>query len=325
MSGLTASLRVGERLSAELEIGPGEVVAVIGPNGAGKSTMLSALAGIEPGGQVSLADRDWSRLPIKDRDLGFVFQDQSLFPHLSAADNVSFGLRCRGATRADADRQAREWLDAFGLAALAERRPGRLSGGQAQRVAIARALAPRPELLLLDEPFAGLDVGVATALRLDLARHLRSYDGITLLVTHEAIDAITLATRVLVLEGGLIVQQGSPAEVAARPLTDHVARLVGLNVIRAGGRCAAFPPSAVAVSRTRPEGSARHVWSGVVESAVPHGDAVRLRIASTPSLLADVTPAAAAALDLAPGTEVWLAAKETAMTWYDDLPRPSAG
>ena len=129
-------------------------------------------------------------------------------------------------------------------------------------MAIARALATEPDVLLLDEPFAGLDVGVATALRLELARHLASYAGVTLLVTHDALDALTLATRVLVLDAGTVAQEGTPGEVAARPLTDHVARLVGLNVHREGTALAAFSPSAVTVSRGQPEGSARHRWQG---------------------------------------------------------------
>jgi molybdate transport system ATP-binding protein len=178
-------------------------------------------------------------------------------------------------------------------------------------------------VLLLDEPFAGLDVGVATSLRLELGRHLAAYDGVTLLVTHDAIDALTLADRVLVVEDGRVVQRGTPEEVAAQPRTDHVARLVGLNVIRAGDRFAAFPPSAVAISLHHPEGSPRHAWHGRVESVVPHGDALRVLVTTRPPLLADVTPAAVRELGLTPGAEVWLAAKETSMTWYDALPEPA--
>jgi molybdate transport system ATP-binding protein len=257
---------------------------------------------------------------VRDRNVGMVFQDQSLFPHLSALDNVAFGLRARGVARADAEATARSWLARFGIAELAARRPRELSGGQAQRVAIARALAPDPALLLLDEPFGGLDVGVATTLRVELARHLASYAGIALLVTHDALDALTLADRVLVLDEGRVAQTGSPQEVAARPRTDHVARLVGLNVIREDDVFRSFSPSAVTVSLGQPEGSARHRWRGTVVSAAPHGDAVRILVAAERELIADVTPAATAELGLVPGREVWLSVKETAVRTYARAP-----
>ena len=239
-----------------------------------------------------------------------------MFPHLSALDNVAFGPRSRGVARERADQVAHDWLDRFGVGDLARRRPGQLSGGQAQRVSIARALATAPRLLLLDEPFAGLDIGVATALRLELARHLASYDGITLLVTHDAIDALTLADRVWVLDGGAVVQVGPPAEVAAQPRTDHVARLVGLNVLEEQGRFMSFSPTLVTVSLGEPSGSARHRWVGVITSLAPHGDAVRLLVSGERELLADVTPAAIAELELVPGRRVWLSVKETAVRTY---------
>jgi molybdate transport system ATP-binding protein len=244
------------------------------------------------------------------------FQDQKLFPHLTALDNVAFGPRSRGIPRDRAERTARDWLDRFGVGDLARRRPRELSGGQAQRVSIARALATGPRLLLLDEPFAGLDIGVATALRLELARHLTSYDGITLLVTHDAIDALTLADQVWVLDDGTIAQVGPPVEVAARPLTDHVARLVGLNVLETDGRFMSFSPTLVTVSLDEPSGSARHRWSGAITSLAPHGDAVRVLVSGERDLLADVTPAAVTELELVPGRRVWLSVKETAVRTY---------
>jgi len=317
--GLSADVRVDGRLDAHVEAAAGEVVAVIGPNGAGKTTLLRALAGLVPhDGDVTVSGRSWTVPPllVRDRNVGFVFQDQSLFPHLSALDNVAFGLRARGVPRSGAEETARGWLARFGIADLASRRPRELSGGQAQRVAIARALAPEPALLLLDEPFSGLDVGVATTLRVELARHLESYAGIALLVTHDALDALTLADRVLVLDEGLVAQTGTPHEVAARPRTDHVARLVGLNVIREGDVFRSFSPSAVTVSLSQPEGSARHRWHGTVLSAAPHGDAVRLLVGADRELIADVTPAATTELGLVPGREVWLSVKETAVRTY---------
>lgn len=316
---LRATIEVPGRVSATVTAEPGDVLAVIGPNGAGKTTLLRALAGIVgSSGAVEVAGRSWTDppLPIRERRVGMVFQDQALFPHLSARDNVAFGLRSRGMKRAAASERAEDWLERVGIGGLAHRRPGQLSGGQAQRVAIARALATEPDLLLLDEPFAGLDVGVATELRLELARHLAAYDGITLLVTHHALDALTLANRVLVLDEGQVAQIGTPPDVAARPRTEHVARLVGLNVLRHGDRFSAFSPTAVTVSLAEPTGSARLRWHGQVLGVVPHGEALRVLVDAGPQLLADVTPAAAAELGLVPGATVWLAVKETAVETY---------
>jgi molybdate transport system ATP-binding protein len=326
---LDVSVHVPGRLRATFTAEPGEVLAVIGPNGAGKSTLLHVLAGLVPAhGSVHLAGDDQADLEVRDRRVGVVFQDRLLFPHLSAVDNVAFGPRARGVPRREADAQARDWLDRLGVGELAERTPASLSGGQAQRVAIARALATGPRLLLLDEPFAGLDVGVAAALRIELARHLADFAGVTLLVTHDALDALTLADRVVVIDEGRVAQVGTPQQVAAEPRTEHVARLVGLNVLREGDRMSAFPPSAVTVSIARPEGSARLHWPGRIASMAPHGDAVRLLVHTSTAgdLITDVTPAATAELGLAPGREVWLSVKATAVNHYDaPQTTPSAG
>lgn len=328
MTGLDADLTVPGRLAASLTAAPGDVVAVVGPNGAGKSTLVHALSGLVPAtGRAVLDGVDLLGRPPQERQVGVVFQDQRLFPHLSALDNVAFGLRARRTSRPWSragrrqdlrDRQrAREWLDRLGIADLADRRPGRLSGGQAQRVSIARALVTEPALLLLDEPFTGLDVGVAATLRIELGRHLSDFRGVTVLVTHDALDALTLATSVAVLDEGRVAQVGTPAEVAARPRTEHVARLVGLNVIREGDRLRAFSPSSVAVSVQVPTDSARNRWQGVVRGAAPHGDAIRLQVSGERDLIADVTPAASRELALVPGQQVWLSVKETAVTTYD--------
>ena len=157
---------------------------------------------------------------------------------------------------------------------------------------------------------------------MSLAQHLATYAGTTLLVTHDALDALTLADRVLVLDGGEVAQVGTPHEVAARPSTAHVARLVGLNVVPEGPDMRSFPPSAVTVSTQPPQGSARLTWHGRVAGTTPHGDALRLLVTTddgtgqSPDLLADVTPSAAVDLDLTPGREVWLSVKETATTTY---------
>lgn len=314
---LVADLRVADRVEAAFTAEPGEVLAVIGPNGAGKSSLLHAVAGlVDVEGSARLGDTDLLTVPVRERRVGLVFQGQLLFPHLSALDNVAFGLRARGEKRATAESVARDWLERFAIGDLAARKPRELSGGQAQRVAIARALATEPDVLLLDEPFTGLDVSVQMALRIELGRHLRDFPGIALLVTHDAIDALTLADRVLVLDAGRVVQVGPPAEVAAEPRTSHVARLVGLNLVADGDELMAFTPDAVVVSLQEPEGSTRLRWHGPIATLAPHGDAVRLLVHASPDLLADLTPAAATELELAPGREVWLSAKATAVSRY---------
>jgi molybdate transport system ATP-binding protein len=314
---LVAGLRVADRVEAAFTAEPGEVLAVIGPNGAGKSSLLHAVAGlVDVEGSARLGDTDLLTVPVRERRVGLVFQGQLLFPHLSALDNVAFGLRARGEKRATAESVARDWLERFGIGELAARKPRELSGGQAQRVAIARALATEPDVLLLDEPFTGLDVSVQMALRIELGRHLRDFPGIALLVTHDAIDALTLADRVLVLDEGRVVQVGPPAEVAAEPRTSHVARLVGLNLVADGDELMAFTPDAVVVSLHEPEGSTRLRWHGPIATLAPHGDAVRLLVHASPDLLADLTPAAATELELAPGREVWLSTKATAVSRY---------
>ncbi len=214
--------RPDHTLDVRLRAEPGDVVAVIGPNGAGKSTLVRALAGIVPldEGRVVCDGRTWEgpgvRMDARDRHVGMVFQQGLLFPHLSAIDNVAYGPRSRGAGARQARTAALRWLERLGVDDLARRRPSELSGGQAQRVAVARALATDPRLLLLDEPLSALDVGIAMALRIELARHLADFGGVSVLVTHDAIDAMTVANRVLVIDEGRVAQDGTPTEVAQR-------------------------------------------------------------------------------------------------------------
>jgi len=340
--------RPGFDLDAVLAAEPGDVVAVIGPNGAGKSTLVRALAGLATldGGHVRCDGSTWDdgagrAVVTQERRIGMVFQKQLLFPHLTALENVMFGPRSRGLRRTAARDRATGWLDRLGVADLADRRPHAMSGGQAQRVAVARALVTDPRLLLLDEPLAALDAGVAMALRIDLARHLADFPGVTVLVTHDAMDTLVMANRVVVLEGGRVVQAGTPAQVAQLPQTEHVARLMGLNVLSGRGRGtvvrlrdgtelvtttdaegevnACFGPEAVSLTLEEPVGSARNRWRGTVRSVVPHGAAVRVHLdAAGPlgALIADVTTASAAELGLAPDREVWAAVKATEITVY---------
>jgi molybdate transport system ATP-binding protein len=171
-------------------------------------------------------------VPPEDRGIGVVFQDYLLFPHLNAIDNIAFGPRRRGLGRAEARALAADWLDRVGLSDFGKRRPRQLSGGQAQRVALARALATEPALLLLDEPLAALDARTRLDTRVELHRHLAGHEGAAVLVTHDPVDALMLADRLVVIEDGKAVQVGDAESVTARPRTDYIARLVGLNLYR---------------------------------------------------------------------------------------------
>lgn len=331
--------RGGFRLELPLRVGDGDVVALLGPNGAGKTTALRALAGLEPmtSGHVRLGHTDVTALPPEKRSIGVVFQDYLLFPHMSSLDNVAFGPRCRGLSRRMAADAAAKWLERVGLSGLEDRRPRELSGGQAQRVALARALATGPDLLLLDEPLAALDARTRVETRAALRGHLALHQGATLVVTHDPLDALVLADRLIIIEEGRIVQEGDAFEVTARPRTDYVARLVGLNLFRGqasghrvvvggfeltaddshdGEVFVAFRPSAVALHPDRPAGSARNTWQATVEGLQPHGDHIRVQLAGPINAAADITPAAAAALLLEPGMPVWAAVKATETRSY---------
>ena len=280
------------------------------------------------------------RLAAERRPVGMVFQDYLLFPHLSVLENVAFGLRARGARRTVARRTAQGWLERLGLPALADASPRTLSGGQQQRVALARALATDPRMLLLDEPLAALDVSIRAEVRRDLRRHLREFTGVNLLVTHDPLEAIALADRLIVIERGRVAQTGTPAEVAERPRSAYVADLVGVNLLRGraagdavelsdGGRLevvgagrgdvfAVVPPRSVSLWRSRPDGSPRNVWRGRAAGLDLLGDRVRVRVDARPqpSLVAEVTPAAVADLGLAEGSEVWVSVKATEVRAY---------
>ncbi|HKE73274.1 MAG TPA: ABC transporter ATP-binding protein [Acidimicrobiales bacterium] len=343
-------LRLGELdLALEVEVADGEVVALLGPNGAGKTTALRAIAGLLPldEGRVAVGDRVLDEpatgtfVPTAERPVGVVFQDYLLFPRMTALDNVAFGLRARGVARSEARARAAGWLERVGLADQAGARPRRLSGGQAQRVALARALATEPQVLLLDEPLAALDARTRLHVRAELRRHLATFPGARLLVTHDPVDALVLADRIVVLEAGRVSQEGTTAEVARRPRSAYVAELVGVNLLlgrAAGGRTVRLPsgaevvtadplpgtdlavavrPQAVTLSPHQPEGSARNAWPLTVADLEADHDRVRVRLAGPVDLVAEVTPAAVAELGLAPGQELWASVKAVDLAVYE--------
>ncbi|MGU3499310.1 sulfate/molybdate ABC transporter ATP-binding protein [Mycobacterium sp. C31M] len=328
----------------DITLADGEVLAVLGPNGAGKSTLLQLIAGLLRGDTVRITLGDTVLTDTAAgvfvaphaRGVAMLSQQAMLFPHMTAAANVAYGPRCRGLSRSAANDQARHWLDAVGATELADRKPAQLSGGQAQRIAVARALAAEPRLLLLDEPMAALDVTATPALR----RLLRDVlaDRTAIIVTHDLLDALAVADKVIVVDGGRVVESGPVREVLTAPRSDFAARIAGVNLISGvivepgtlrtpwGTRIsglgdiavgaagvALFRPATVAVHLTAPHASPRNIIEVPIAELDMHGSTVRVRGAEQPDggtgLAADITAAAAADLDLQLGQSVFLVVK----------------
>jgi molybdate transport system ATP-binding protein len=343
---LEAAVRVrrdGFTLDVALAAAADETVAVLGPNGAGKTTLLRALAGLdEMEGRVVLDgvvlddSAKGVHVPAERRQAGLVFQDHVLFPHLSAVENVAFGLRAQGRPHAAAI--ARRWLNEAALGDRADALPRALSGGQAQRVALLRALATEPKLLLLDEPLSALDITIRAEVRRELSKQLASFHGVRLLVTHDPVEAMALADKLVVLEQGSVVQSGTPADVTARPRSRFVADLAGVNLLRgraygdhvalaaeaslaaveagSGDVFAVVHPRAVALYRSRPDGTPRNVWRGQVDTVDLEGERVRVRVVGPVPLVAEVTRAAVLELGLIAGASVWMTVKATEVSVY---------
>lgn len=340
--------RGGFEVEAAFAARPGETVALLGPNGAGKSTLVAMLAGLLPpeAGRVTLDGKvlddaaNGDHVAPEDRPVGVVFQDGALFPHLSSLENVAFPLRARRVAKDEARAQAVELLDRLGVAGRSAARPAEISGGEAQRVALARALVHRPRLLLLDEPLASLDVQARSLIR-GLVKHaLADFSGVRLLITHDPVEAMTLADRLVLLEGGRITQQGTPGAIRDAPRTPYAAELVGLNLFsgrlepldEGAGRIAtadgqvivAWPagveepvehvigllrPADVSLHVARPEGSARNVVQGTVASISLEGERARVRIEASPPLVAEVTLGSVSRLGLVEGSRAWASFK----------------
>ncbi|MCX6542323.1 MAG: ABC transporter ATP-binding protein [Actinobacteria bacterium] len=334
-------------LSVDIEVRPGEVLALLGPNGAGKSTLLRCLAGLAAvdAGRIMIDSNAVDDPAVaafvepEGRSVGFVFQNYVLFEHMTIVENVAFGLRASGTPKARALATAHDWLKRVGLAELAAVRPKALSGGQAQRVALVRALATSPRVLLLDEPLAALDVGTRATVRRDLHRHLESFEGMAILVTHDPVDAYALADRVAILDAGRIVQIGTLAEVTARPRSRYVADLVGVNLVSgnvsegvlatssgarvviadapAGPSLAIIRPHSISLVRDHPEGSsARNVWAGTVAEIDRLGERARVSIDGLLPLTAEITVAALEAMQLRSGDDLFATVKATDIEVY---------
>ena len=334
------------RLDVELTTKSGETVAVLGPNGSGKSTLFRCLAGLLPidDGRIELDgepldDSGGRRLrpprttPRRRRLPGLPPVPQ---PHRPRERRLRAARPRRPQDRRPCPRHG--WLERVGLADHAHHRPRALSGGQAQRVALARALATEPRLLLLDEPLAALDAGTRGDVRRDLRRHLTTFDGVRLLVTHDPVDAYALADRVVILEHGNVIQTGTLADVTARPRSRYIANLVGVNLLRGSGHdggittptgarivpadpvdgdtFAVIQPHSVALYRTPPDGSPRNVWPATVADVDRQADRVRVRLTGDVPLVAEITPGALDELALQPGDRIWATVKATDITTY---------
>lgn len=335
-------------LDVELELPPGQTTALLGPNGSGKSTLVSALAGhlpisdgvIELDGTVVDDPAAGIFVPAQDRNAGLVHQRYLLFEHMTVIDNISFAQSVRGQSKEESRRSAMGWIEALELDGLGERRPSELSGGQQQRVALARALAADPSVLLLDEPLAALDVQTKGSLRRLLKDTLNEFAGPRLLITHDPVDAVFLADRVLIVENGKITQSGTPADLAQRPATPYAAALAGLNLLTGSNDAGSLTvessaqvlstsdtqttgpvlitinPNAIALHASQPGGSPRNSWETSVRTVEGSGDIIRVTLADPLPLNVDVTPGAVEAMSLVPGAAVWASVKATEVFVY---------
>src|SRR6266576_496528 len=273
---------------ATFAAGDRETLAILGPNGAGKTTIVETIAGLVPTAhaRILLDDEPIHDLPPERRPIGIAFQDGVLFPHLSVLENVAFPLRARGARSHAARAHGLELLERLAPGIDPGAKPGSLSGGERQRVALARALAGTPRVLILDEPLSAVDVSARAELRALLRRTLRDFDGPRLLVTHDPIEAMTLADRVVTVPW--------PDGMAVGPIDDVLATLA---------------PADVALHAARPEGSARNVVEGVVEEVAILGDRARVRLNGSPRLVAEITTGSVARMMIRTGTVVWASFK----------------
>jgi molybdate transport system ATP-binding protein len=343
-------------LDAAFTAPSGATTVLVGESGAGKTSVLKLLAGLDRLDEGAIrvegevyADPSANRhLPPWQRDIGYVAQDYALFPHLTALENVAFGLRASGLGRRAAAARAAEALDRTGVAALAGRMPAQLSGGQQQRVALARALVLDPRLLLLDEPLSALDVQTRRAMRVELRELLRRLSCTTIYVTHSSLEALVFGDRIVVLDAGRVAQAGSRDDLLRHPRSAFVAELVGTNlfigratgivppgaatVSTAEGRVVlddaapggavylAVNPREIILSRTAPEGSAQNVFEGPVLEIVPEGpegERIRVVLGTRPGLVAEVTREGLATLSLTEGARVYASFKATGVRRYD--------
>ncbi|MGH7581560.1 MAG: ABC transporter ATP-binding protein [Gemmatimonadales bacterium] len=351
---LRVASRRGEfELDLAFEAAPGATTVIVGESGAGKTSLLRLAAGLDHprSGRIVLDGAVYAdpaagvAVPAWRRDIGYVSQDYALFPHLSVAQNVAYGLRASGEGRASTERRVAEALARTRIPELARRRPGMLSGGQQQRAALARALVLDPRLLLLDEPLAALDLQTRRAVRGELRRLLRELGCVTLYVTHSPVEALLFGDRIVVLEGGRATQIGSRDELLRHPRSRYVAELIGTNLfagsaaadpgaatLRTGeGDIAVTPaggpgelfvtvdPRQITIHPQQPDGSAQNVFTGPILELAPEppsGERVRVVLGTRPPLVAEVTREAVEQLSLSEGKTVYASFKATGIRTY---------
>jgi len=346
VTGLRATLRVRRGthvVDVSFEVADNETVALVGRNGAGKTTVLEALAGLVPleAGRIELHGRRIDALGPERREIGIAFQDGVLFPRMSARENVAFAARARGTRASEARGRADALLAQLAPSVDPAARPAQLSGGERQRVTLARTLASKPRLLLLDEPLAAVDASARPPLRTLLRDTLDAFPGPSVLVSHDPVEAMTLADRLVLLEDGRITQEGTPAAVRNHPATRYAADLVGVNLFAGtlepagagagtlrttegdltvawpdgltrtptGGVRATLAPADITLHAAEPEGSSRNAFRGTVSEVAIMGSRARVRLDTAPPLVAEVTTGSVERMGLAPGAGVWASCK----------------
>ncbi|UUX48841.1 ABC transporter ATP-binding protein [Nisaea acidiphila] len=278
--------------SLDLEIAEGEFVVYVGPSGCGKTTLLRMLAGLEPvsDGRIFIGDRDVTDVSPKERNISMVFQNYALYPHMTVAENIGFGLRLQGVARAERDAAVRETAEMLGLGGLLERKPRALSGGQRQRVAMGRAIIRQPDAFLMDEPLSNLDAQLRNHMRTEIKALQSRLGTTTIYVTHDQVEAMTMADRIVVLNGGVIQQIGTPDELYSRPANRFVAGFIGapvMNFLPAKKFNTALPAEGAAEIGIRPddlklcqkEGPMPVQWPARVELVEPLGGEALVHVA----------------------------------------------
>lgn len=331
----------GFTVDVVLRVPAGGTTALLGPNGAGKSTIVSALAGLTPlddgfieiGGQRLDDPAGDVFVAASERGIGVVFQQPLLFPRMTVRQNIEFGPKSLNRPPDRTRRVVAEWMDRLELTSLANSRPDKLSGGEAQRVAIARTMAREPEVLILDEPLTAIDASARPRIRRDLGRFLESFEGPSIVITHDPAGAFLLADDVVIIEAGRVTHAGDRDEIRMRPATPYAADLAGVNLVvgeahggvvtvgshqvhiadigLVGEVVATIHPHAISLHRQQPEGSPRNTWRTVVRDMEDRGDTLRVATGDPLELIAEVTAGGAKATGLEIGSEIWVSIKAT--------------